>query len=341
MTEQFELGAGVAPAKQVKALREHVARQLEDAQWIGSSGTRLIGIGGTVRNLAAAAQRAIKLPEFGVQGFLLEKPSLDALVERFARSTPAERGKIPGVKPARADLILAGAVVVQSVLELGGFSSIEVTEAGLREGVFFSRHIETDPPLFENVRAASVRNLAARYPVDPPGHVEHVAQLALALFDQLAAKGVHNGDATERELLWAACLLHDIGMAIDYDDHHKHSRYLILSAGLPGFSQREQALIGQAVRYHRKGMPGPGPFSALFRQGDEKRLLRIATLLRLAEDLERSRDGSVRSAELAVDNGKVRLGLVASSDDVRVPRWAVGRELELFKRAYDRDLEIP
>ena len=45
------------------------------------------------------------------------------------------------------------------------------------------------------------------------------------------------GDERERELLWAACMLHDIGMSIDYDDHHKHSRYLILNAGLPGFEQ--------------------------------------------------------------------------------------------------------
>ena len=62
-----------------------------------------------------------------------------------------------------------------------------------------------------------------------------------------------SGDAEERELLWAAAMLHDIGTAVDYDDHHKHSRYLILNAGLPGFSPRETALIGQMARYHRKG----------------------------------------------------------------------------------------
>ena len=70
---------------------------------------------------------------------------------------------------------------------------------------------------------------------------------------------MHDGDAVERELLWAAALLHDIGMTVDYDDHHKHSRYLVLNAGLPGFEQREVALIGQAVRYHRKGTPSLGP----------------------------------------------------------------------------------
>ena len=38
-------------------------------------------------------------------------------------------------------------------------------------------------------------------------------------------------------------MLHDIGVAVDYDDHHKHSRYLILNGGLPGYSPREVALM--------------------------------------------------------------------------------------------------
>ena len=144
----------------------------------------------------------------------------------------------------------------------------------------------------------------------------------------------------ERELLWAAALLHDIGMTVDYDDHHKHSRYLVLNAGLPGFEQREVALVGQAVRYHRKGTPSLGPFSALAAKGDDERLDRMATLLRLAEDLERSRDQIVRSADVSVDDGVVRLGLL-SDGDVRVARWAAGREVELFARAFDgRELQI-
>ena len=52
--------------------------------------------------------------------------------------------QVPGIKPARADLILAGAVVVQGVLQAGGFEALETTEAGLREGVFFERLLDPD-----------------------------------------------------------------------------------------------------------------------------------------------------------------------------------------------------
>jgi exopolyphosphatase/guanosine-5'-triphosphate,3'-diphosphate pyrophosphatase len=343
MTERFLAEDKPAKPRQLRELRTFVSGALASAPWLRRSGDRIVGIGGTVRNLAAAAQRAAGIPEFGVQGFVLTREALDALVEELAALPPSGRGRVPGIKESRADLILAGALVVQTVLEEGGFEALEVTEAGLREGVFFERYLARngDPPLFHDVRQATVVNLAAQYGMDPHAnpHTAHVAKLALELFDELATAGLHGGDALERELVWASALLHDIGMTVDYDDHHKHSRYLVLNAGLPGFTQREMALVGQAVRYHRKGMPSLGPFGRLAEKGDDDRLARMSALLRLGEDLERSRDQVVRAAHVAVADGAVRLGLESDSD-VRVARWAASREVDLFDRAFGRTLEV-
>ena len=363
MTERFLPGSGPAKRRQLEELQEHVARELASADWLGDAGGRIVGIGGAVRNLAVAAQRTLGKPTNGVQGTVIERAVLEGLVQRLAALPVAERSSVPGIKPARADLILAGAVVLLGVLDAGGFGALDVTEAGLREGVFFERHLTpraaglrggedgaeartehgvggsvTDQPLFEDVRRASVLNLAARYHMDV-AHTRHVAALALGMFDQLARMGLHEGDLVERELLWAACVLHDIGMSVDYDDHHKHSRYLILNGGLPGFSPTEVAIIAQAARYHRKGMPEPGPLGPLFGDGDRERLDRCAVLLRLAEDLERSRDQLVRDTQLSARNGEVRLQLLASGESA-LPRWAASREGELFARAFHRDLAV-
>ncbi|HEV2776551.1 MAG TPA: Ppx/GppA phosphatase family protein, partial [Solirubrobacteraceae bacterium] len=334
MTEHF-LAEDDPPSKKArKALRAHVRETLEqDVDWLARVGRQLVGIGGTMRNLAAAIQAATGRPSLGgIQGFEITRDALDDLVERLAGMPAAERGDVKGIKYARADLILAGAMVVQAVLEHGEFDAITVTEAGLREGVFFSQHLDGDPPLFDDVRRSSVANLAARYRVRP-AHTKHVATLALSLFDELAEQGVHPGDRWERELLFSACVLHDIGMSVDYDDHHKHSRYLILNGGLPGFDPREVALIAQAARYHRKGMPDFGELSPLAQDGDAERLDRLSILLRLAEDLERSRDQSVRAAHVASDNGAIRLELEADGS-ASVERWAAQREVDLFERAF-------
>jgi exopolyphosphatase/guanosine-5'-triphosphate,3'-diphosphate pyrophosphatase len=339
MTEHF-LADDDPPAKKArKALRAHVAQLLEaDAAWLPRSGRRIVGIGGTMRNLASAAQAEAGEPSTGVQGFAIGRDRLRSLIDRLASMKASERGSVKGIKYARADLILAGALVVDSVLEHGGFDAIEVTEAGLREGIFFNSYLHGDPPLFDDVRRASVLNLAARYHVNP-AHTEHVAKLALSLFDELAAEGLHPGDPWERELLFSACILHDIGMSVDYDDHHKHSRYLILNAGLPGYEPREVALIAQAARYHRKGTPDFGELAPLAQDGDAERLDRMALLLRLAEDLERSRDQSVRAAHVAADNGTIRLELEADGA-AAVERWAAQREVDLFERAFGRQLKV-
>lgn len=337
LTERF-LPEPRARRKQIEALRSHVRSELRGAPWLADGG-RLAGIGGTVRNLAAAAELAAGLPSYGVQGFALERAALDDLVDELADRPASERGKVPGIKPERGDLILAGALVIQTVLELGGFTAIEATEAGLREGVFFETLLEgSDPPLLDDVRRASVLNLAAQYQADR-AHVEHVAHLALEVWDALASHELHPGRRKERELLWAAAMLHDIGMTVDYDDHHKHSRYLILNAGLPGFTPRETALIGQMARYHRKGNPALRDFAPLGREGDEELLARCVAVLRLAEQLERSRDQIVRDVAVSVHDGRVELAL-QSPGDVTIARWGAQKQGDVFRRAFGAELAV-
>ncbi|MFZ1155103.1 MAG: hypothetical protein WAN93_09390 [Solirubrobacteraceae bacterium] len=141
MTERFLSEESPAKRSQLKALQAHVLRKLERAPWLQASGSRLIGIGGTVRNLAAAAERAAGLPSDVVQGFVIEQEALEGLIARLAALPPAERSRVPGIKQARADIVLAGAIVIQGVMRYGGFETLEVTGAGLREGIFFERQL--------------------------------------------------------------------------------------------------------------------------------------------------------------------------------------------------------
>jgi len=297
-----------------------------------------------VRNLAAAAQNAAGQLDIGVQGFLLTREALADLVQDLAALPPDERGSVPGIKPGRGDIILAAALTIEGVLEQGGFAGIEVTEAGLREGLFFDRELLTGKaggPLFDDVRAAAVRNLAIQYESDIQ-HVEHVAQLSMQMFDSLVDAELFEPEPGERELLWAAAMLHDVGMTISYDDHHKHSRYLIVSAELPGFDPRERALIAQISRYHRKGAPKLGEMSTLAQDGDEDLVARCSVILRLAEHLERGRDQSVRKVRLRTNGDGVDLHLDAAGENLVLPRWSVERygDSEAFERVFGRRLLI-
>jgi exopolyphosphatase / guanosine-5'-triphosphate,3'-diphosphate pyrophosphatase len=341
LTEQFLPGSGSAKKKELQRVRAHVRKTLADAPWLAQSGERLVGIGGAVRNLAAASQPMIEHLDIGVQGVVITRKGLGELVAKLAAMPVAERGDVPGIKPGRGDIILASALAIETVLDVGDFDGVEVTAASLRDGVFIDRVLLAgEEPLLPDVREAAVRNLAIQYESDM-SHVEHVSRLALQMFDSLADGGLFGPRPGERELLWAAAMLHDVGMTISYDDHHKHSYYLIVSAELPGFDPRERALIAQIARYHRKGTPKLGEMAPLAKHDDEQLLDRCAVILRLAEHLERGRDQSVSEASLRGNGGGFDLHLEASGD-LTLPRWSVERygDDEAFRRVFGRRLVI-
>ncbi len=341
LTESFLPGPGPARRKELERLRKHVRASVADVLWLRPCGPRLVGIGGSVRNLAAAVQQAGGGIDIGVQGFVITEDAMAELIEQLAALPVSQRGDVPGIKPGRGDIILAAAVALQTVMRGGEFEGLEATEAGLREGVLFDRGLAGDSePLLGDVRQGAVRNLAVQYESDLP-HIEHVATLSLQMHDSLSEAGLIEPQPGEHELLWAAAMLHDVGAMISYDDHHKHSRYLIVSAELPGFDPRERALIGQIARYHRKGTPKLGELEALARDGDEILLERCSTILRLAEHLERGRDQSVREVQLRPDGDGVEVHLLAAGD-LTLPRWSVERygDGEAFRRVFNRRLLI-
>ena len=337
VSEAF-LSEDEASTKDMKKLTKHVTEQIERLGWWGGS-PRLAGIGGSIRNLAAAAQKRGGYPDSGVQGFVLTRETLAELIDELAERSASKRGKVPGIKPDRGDVILGAAVVLASVIDAGGFEAIEVTEAGLREGVFFERFLDgVHPALIDDVREMSVDNLARRYGHSGV-HAHHVEHLSLELYDGLAEAGFVKRSEEDRELLARACALHDIGVAVHYDDHHKHSRYLILSSGLPGFDQRELELISLIARYHRKGDPDASPLGALARDDDQERLALLAGIIRVAEQLERGRDQTVRDVSVSSENGAVLVRATAAEDDA-VAIWSARRAAELLAAALGHPLEI-
>ena len=272
---------------------------------------------------------------------MVSAAALDELVDTLAALPVGERRTLPGIKPGRGDIILAAAVTLQTVLDDGGFAGIEATEAGLREGIFLARTILGEEtrcsPTCARPRCATWRSSTS--PTSPTPSTSRGWRCRCTTRSR--RPGCSSRRQGEAELLWAAAMLHDVGMTISYGDHHKHSRYLIVSAELPGFDPRERALIAQMTRYHRKGVPKLGEWAKLGRPGDEEMLERCSMILRLAEHLERGRDQSVNEARLQTNGDGVALHLLAEGD-LTLPRWSVERygDDEAFERTFHRPLVI-
>ena len=212
MTEQFLPTAIPAPGKQEGSAaparaRARGARRGRLAACAGGRAGRDRRRGPQPRRRRAARRvGATGGIDIGVQGFVITPERARELVDDAGGAAGRRaRRTVPGIKPGRGDIILAAAVVLETVLELGGFDGHRGDRGRAARGRVPRAHAARRgaEPLFDDVREAAVRNLAIQYESDLP-HVEHVALLSLQMLDSLVAGGLIEPQPGERELLWAA-----------------------------------------------------------------------------------------------------------------------------------------
>ncbi len=325
------------PSKdEVKRLRAEVRDQLAKVvAKIRKKPNPVVAIGGTIRNLARALQATSDYPIGQVHGLFIERADLEALLERMLQVKAKRRSRMAGIKPDRADIIVAGALVYETLMREADLGGLYVSGLGIREGFLF-REMFPEPHLIPVVRKFGIQSLFSHYP-QPMVHTEHVRFLSRRLFDEL--KPLHGYGWEEAQLLDEAAQLHDIGMAVGYHGHHRHGAFLIDNTLLPGMTHREKALITLLVRYHRKSAPKPGSLRKLLREGDQKLLEALTCCLRLAEQVERARANRIKDFEVHIGKRRVKLTLIADRP-TSVEIYEAEKLAWLFEKAFGRRLEI-
>jgi exopolyphosphatase/guanosine-5'-triphosphate,3'-diphosphate pyrophosphatase len=322
-------------AKDSKSLEKAIAAQFDDVPWLVGQGGELAGIGGTIRALAEIDQKLRNHPIDRVHGHSLSTERVYELYELFRGLTVKQRESIPGLSKDRADLILAGSAILTDVMRRGKYKRIVISGQGLREGIFFEHFMQQHSPLIPDIRAFSVQNLARLYNYEVT-HSAKVRELAVSMFDQLFP--LHGFDATARELLGHAAILHDIGNAVNYYDHHKHGAYLLVNSPMQGFDHREVAILALLVRYHRKGDVSVDHYAAVLNPGDDVLVAKLSAMLRLAEFLERRKNQVVQN--IHVEIGKTVRMVTQAAGDNTVEVWDANRAAGLFRKAFGCDIEI-
>jgi exopolyphosphatase/guanosine-5'-triphosphate,3'-diphosphate pyrophosphatase len=316
----------------VYAMREAEKYQLDLA--LGSSGT--------IENLAQIAARALVNGETRSDD-VLRHSDLRQVVA-LLRSLPLEeRRNVPGINPYRADIIIAGAAILDTLMEDMHLPEIVVSKRGLRDGMFVDYLSRTEHSYLvetTSVRRRSVLQLgrASGFEED---HAQRIAQLALEIFDSAREEGLHQLGEWERELLEYAALLHDIGGFLSYSNQPQHTYYIIRNADLLGFDQREVTIMAMAARFHRRQRPRRKKHPEYRALGKRvRRIVRILSLcLSLAESLDRSHAGLVEHARLRAHDRKVTLHL-ACSGDCQLEIWGVRNHQKAVAKVFKRKLEL-
>lgn len=336
MTEAF-VDRDPPRGKAMQKLEAHVRAQAE--AWVRAlpDGLPVVGMGGTIRNLAKIQQKRDGYPISLLHGYPLRLKDVQRLCDEFEGLDLEARQRVSGLNEHRADVIVAAAHVVRVFLEMAGVDEVTVSGQGLREGLLAPLMWPDEPGhRVPDVRAFTPQNIVRRY-YPQPDHNAHVLQLSLQLFDQLAPW--HGYGAAERELLAAAAVMHDIGMAVEYFDHHKHGEFLVLASPMPGYTHREQALVALLVGRHRKGKVKTHGLDDLLDKGDEARIGHLGGMLRLAEYLERTKAQRVRSVTCHLGQGYLQVE-VHAADAAGVEVQAANEHSDLLARSFDVHVEV-
>jgi exopolyphosphatase/guanosine-5'-triphosphate,3'-diphosphate pyrophosphatase len=314
----------------VKAIEPHVAtvREAGFELAIGTSGT-ILALGAMAHYLEDG-----RAPET-LHHVTVSARTVRELRKQLVASSPRERLRLPGIDERRADLMVAGAVLLDTVLERFAVGELVLCEWALREGIlldYIDKHKQSlaRAEAIPDPRRRSVVALAERCASDEP-HARHVASLSVALFDQ--TKERHGLGERERALLEYAALLHDVGHHISYPGHHKHSYYLIKNGDLRGFDPLEIELLANVARYHRRGHPRKAHAAFAGLPKEARRAVRVlAGLLRVADALDRSHRQVVRSLAVAERAGALVIRGEAAGDS-ELEMWGVPRRTALLEEA--------
>ena len=329
---------GPVTARMYQAMRDYVRgaaiRPLEKIR--GHEPRKVYGSSGTIQNLAEIACQTLYGGDTE-RRVLLKNKDLKQVIEMLCASPLKERARLPGMNPRRADIIVGGAVILDTILAELKMPEIHISNRELRDGLLMDYLHRSEHPLMDalSIREHSVLRLARRCQYDER-HGATVARLALELFDSAKAIGLG-----KRELLYYAALLHDVGTFLSYANHHRGGHYFIRNADLLGFTQGELALMAVVVFFHRKMIPSRKiPEFAELDERSQETARPQAIFLRMAESLDRSHAGLVQGACLRLKDKRTVVLALRSPHDCQLERWGVQSHCEAFEKVFGARLLI-
>ncbi|MEN6443893.1 MAG: Ppx/GppA phosphatase family protein [Methanoregula sp.] len=302
----------------------------------------MIGSSGTIMNLADIADKAFHSGNGSAEKTLTYR-DLKKVITLLCSLPLEERRKIPGINPERADIIIAGAAILDTFMKELDIPTITITSRGLQDGLLtdYLSRLDDFPLIGElSPRQRSVLQLGRSCGINE-AHSRAVAGLVLELFDSAKEINLHTYGDAERELLEYATFLHDIGSFISYVNHQAHSYYIIKNSELLGFDQKEIAIMANLARFHRKKTPGKKADGIRELDLHDQEMIRILSLfIRLGESLDRSHAALVCHVRL-VSAGKNAVNLnITARENCQLEIWGVEAEKKAFEKVFGKKLDL-
>lgn len=328
--------------RQLHQMHEYIRGKLDTAaRRLGHTGwDRAIATSATASAVASVVARAPRTKRDGIDRLRMSTAQVRQLYRRLTVLALPSRRKITGIGPRRAEIIVPGVAVLLEFLQKFHLPAVYYSRAGVRDGIIAdlaARNVGAERSHLSRDQRREVEGMGRRYGVSLE-HARKVAEVAGLLFGAL--QPLHQLPPECGKLLEAAAHLHDVGHFVSDASHHKHSYYVVSNSDMAGFTERERLLIAGLCRYHRKSLPNPVHTIYQTLTAEERRILiLLIPILRLADNLDRSREQRVRGVECDLRNGEVVLQVTAKGD-IDLEQWGAERAGVAFRQVYNRPVAV-
>ena len=300
----------------------------------GGSCELTISISGHIADMVSLPIGAVRL----TQTFLHHDPPKKKELEQMRGFIQGEVSRIQ-----RAEIIIAGAMVLAELMQLCNLRSFRYLPLGLRDGLLAQMMADYNGSAVMRERVESERHdallsAAKHYGADLT-FAQRIRDLAMQLFRRL--QPVHQLPPQYADWLEAAAMLHEVGAYINRSGRRRHSYYVIAHSEIFGYTPMQRRIIAAITRYLGKSLPAPSDrVMGLLPGIDQIHVAKAVALLRLARALDQGRRGAVRELTLRVhQDGRVRLLLTPSpTEGIELELWAVEQEKNYFGTVFGREL---
>ena len=307
----------------------------------------LVATSGTAMAIGSLLSNKENHMQSKLQGYKITKNNLDIIVSQLIKMTPSERSQLSSLSERRSEIIVPGALILQTIMNMVDVNEIILSERALREGLVVdwmcrNNYLKDQLSFQGSIRERTVIHQAKRFGVNSK-RSKSVSEFALTFYDQ--TKGIlHNDDGAGRDLLWAAAKLHACGKQINISAYHKHSWYLIKNGELLGYSQSEHLMVAAIARYHRKSFPKKRheSWQLLVDESQRSLVADMSLLLRLSCSLDRRPEPLVSKIVIEANNKKVNIELIPNNlgQNLDLEKWSLTKAILLIKKIKAVDINI-
>lgn len=327
--------------KQIENAENFILDQLKEVSWLKEGeGLPIIGLGGIIRSLGKVHRNLNRYPIENLHNYGMSSEEVDAVIDLIKNTDPDEMYKIDGINKRRADLMTLGSTPLYMIMKYIRAPEMRISAYGLRDG-YFLEYLNIDrhqSVMFPDVLEASVHNMMNRFFVNQ-AHAHQVEKIAVKLFEGFSS--LHHFDANDLKLLRISALLHDIGMHIEYYDHHLHGMYLLMNSKIDGLSNLEHLAVAFLVGNHRSSSIKDRfkIYEPFIDKDFFTKYTKLAVILQISEQLDRAEIGNIRALSIDIKENAIYIKL--ESDEMpTLDMESAMRFSDRVKKYYDKELHI-